>query len=110
MQPSIDGDVSIAAFSPRSGSTSRSDNVPTSRKDARSLFSNSSERLQSIRCIAEVLELDAHPVHDPKVHAAEFAAFVPVIAVVKDAAGLECPPQAAGEHDGDFACVVLRSR
>jgi hypothetical protein len=53
--------------------------------------------------IAGTVEVDARPVHDPEIHAAELGAFVPDPAVVEHAAGPERPQEAAGEEDGTLA-------
>jgi hypothetical protein len=46
-----------------------------------------SEAGEALGGVAATIELDAHPVHDPEIHAAEVGAFVPDPTVVEHAAG-----------------------
>ena len=56
--------------------------------------------------VAEVIQLNAHPIHEGEVQAAHFPILRGLAQIIERAAGLERPAQASGEQHGQSAVVV----
>src|ERR1051325_5497690 len=78
--------------------------------ERKSLVNTDSEVSQALIRVAELVERDAHPIHQRQVEAAQLAVLVAGLRVIEVAAGLQCAADRAGGEDRQLAAVVVTAR